>query len=97
MPRTATHYHIGSNIPGYLPDSDVYAVNTKRDATAAVADEVRRYRESEWDLPRSQRRTGHGSARNGYVKFKRTGDPYDLGIVFWWSACQDDCDLDQED
>jgi hypothetical protein len=88
MPRK--HYHVGHNVPGYSPD-DVYTVETKADAQRAVAEDVRRYRESEWDLPRSQRRTTHGSARQGYVKFERPGDAYDLGYAYWWSGpCFDD-------
>jgi hypothetical protein len=95
-----THYHVGHNMPGYSSD-DVYTVATKRDAQRAVADDVKRYRESEWDLPRRERRTASGSARDGYVKFERNGDPYDLGYIYWWSKCQcdegeheKDCDRD---
>ncbi len=90
------HYHVGSNVPGYLPEGDVYMVASKREARAAVASDVRRYRDEEADLPRAQRRTGHGSARDGYVKFERPGDAYDLGLIFWWQRCQDDCSEDSE-
>lgn len=87
------HYHVGSNTPGYLPEGDVYTVSTKRDAISALADHVKRYRESEYDLPRSQRRTGKGSAASGDVYFDRPGDAYDLGLHFWWTACtEDDCE-----
>lgn len=86
-----THYHVGSNVPGYLPEGDIYTVSSKKEAAAAVAIDVREYRDSQWDLPRQDRRVGHGSARDGYVHFERPGDSYDLGISFWWKACQDDC------
>ena len=92
-----THYHVGSNVPGYLPEGDTYTVSSKKAAAAAVADEVRRYRESEWDLPRNERRTGHGNSNDGYVHFKRPGDVYDLGISFWWQQCQEtDCESDDD-
>jgi hypothetical protein len=91
------HYHIGSNTPGYLPEGDVYIVSTKRDAIAAVADEARQYRAQEWDLPRDERRTASGSAKEGYIHFSRPNDAYDLGLSFWWNACQDDdCQEDTE-
>lgn len=90
-----THYHVGSNTPGYLPEGDVYTVTSKREAISAVAEEARRYRDEEYDLPRSQRRVGRGSARDGGVYFERPGDPYDLGIHFWWAVCDvPDCPED---
>lgn len=89
------HYHVGHNIPGYSSD-DTYRVETKADARKAVAEEVRRYRESEWDLPRSQRRTASGTARDGYVKFDRANDPYDQGYAYWWNACQEDCEEEND-
>jgi len=93
-----THYHVGSNMTTYSPEPDnVYTVTSKRDAQRALAEEARRYRESEYDLPRSERRTGHGSARDGYVHFIRPGDAYDLGLSFWWTACiETECESDGE-
>jgi hypothetical protein len=85
------HYHVGSNTPGYLPEGDVYQVSTKREAMAALADEARSYRAEQWDLPRYDRRTASGSAKDGYIHFSRPGDAYDLGLSFWWNECQDDC------
>lgn len=91
------HYHVGSNTPGYSPECDVMTATTKREATSLLADEIARYRDSEADLPRADRRTGHGSAKSGYVHFSRPGDPYDLGLSFWWSACdQSDCETDED-
>jgi hypothetical protein len=88
------HYHVGLDTPGYSPDLDnVYMASSKRTAIAMLAAEVRRYREDEWELPRNERRTGHGSARDGYVHFSRPGDAYDLGLSFWWQPCTDtDCE-----
>jgi hypothetical protein len=92
------HYHVGSNTPGYSPEGDVTTYSSKRYAALALAAEVRRYREDEWELPRSLRRTGHGSAADGYVKFERPNDSYDLGLVFWWSRCDaSDCADDGEE
>lgn len=36
------HYHVGYNMPGYLPEMDPYVVASKRAAISAVADEARR-------------------------------------------------------
>jgi hypothetical protein len=86
------HYHVGHNMPGYSAD-EVYAVTTKKEAISAVADEARRYRESELDIPRRDRRTGSGSAASGRIYFSRPGDSFDLGYIYWWSGpCWDtDC------
>ena len=84
------HYHVGNNIPGYLPDN-TYRVETKRDAQKALAEEVRRYRDEQWQQPSIYRRTGEGSAYRGDVFFKNRHAWHDLGIHFWWSVCQDDC------
>ena len=93
-----THYHVGSNTPGYLPEADVYTVSTKRDAMNALAYDVKRYIESEWDLPRGQRRTGKGSVKSGDVYFDRPGDAHDLGLHFWWTQCAEtDCELSDDD
>lgn len=97
MTRTL-HYHVGANTPGYLSDNETYTISTKRDAIAALADDVRRYRDQEYDLPRRNRRTGHGSAKSGYVHFERPGDVYDLGLSFWWARCSEpDCNPDGEE
>jgi hypothetical protein len=91
------HYHVGSNIPGYVSEGDLDTYSTKRDASRAVAEKARNYRDEEYDLPRSQRRVAHGTSKQGYVKFERPNDPYDLGLLFWWARCQEiDC-LPEED
>lgn len=92
------HYHVNSGMGGgYILDS--YAVETKRDAIRAVAEEARRYRESEWDLPRKDRRVGHGSGVEGRFVFVRPGDVYDLGYYFEWTGpCSEtDCQQPGED
>ena len=82
------HYHYGSNTPGYLSEGDIGTAFSKSAAILATTIEVRRYRESQYeDFDRRDRRTGHGSAKDGYVIFTRPGDPYDLGLVFWWERC----------
>jgi hypothetical protein len=91
------HYHVTINTPGYVAEDDPYIVTSKRAAAAAVADEARRYRESEWDLPRAERRTGRGSGKAGYIYFDRPGDPYDLGLAMSWTRCEDPgCEQDED-
>lgn len=90
------HYHVGQNIPGYMAD-DVYVVRTKKDAIQAVRETAKRYRESEWDLPRSERRASSGNAEHGAIYFWRIGDTYDLGWRIWWDACPlPDCNTEEE-
>lgn len=35
-----THYHVGYNMPGYMPEMDPYVVSSKRAAISAVKDEA---------------------------------------------------------
>ena len=35
------HYHIVSNVPGYMPDSEPYRVETKGEAISALVEEKR--------------------------------------------------------
>ena len=88
-----THYHVGSNTPGYLPEGDVYTIETEAGAIAALTDDVKRFRDDQYDMPRSQRRTSRDKPKDGRVYFTRPGDSYDLGLVFWWAQCtEDDCE-----
>jgi hypothetical protein len=92
------HFHVSSSVPGYLAECDDETVSSKREASRLVAERARQYREQEYDLPRSQRRTGSGSGKDGYILFGRPNDVYDLGLAFWWSRCEDDegCELGEE-
>lgn len=91
------HYHIAINVPGYLPEGEPYTVSSLRAARAPPADEARRYREGEWDLPRKDRRTASGSARDGYIHFERPNDSYDLGVAISWTKCWADSCRDEQD
>lgn len=45
--RTRTFYLVGSNMPGYLPDSDPYIVRTKRSAIQASREDAQRHYDDE--------------------------------------------------
>jgi hypothetical protein len=38
----ALHIHVGANIPGYLPESDVFCFDSVDDALSALRDELKR-------------------------------------------------------
>ena len=96
MATTRPHYHVQVNTPGYTPLGEGYVTTSKKWASAVLAAEARRYRDDERDLPRSQRRTGSGSAKDGYIYFSRPNDSYDLGVAMSWNACyEQDCKIDE--
>ena len=87
-----THYHVGQNTPGYLPESDVETFTNRKDAERAAA-ELKRY----YTMDSEQAYTVEGSARAGRIDITRKDDSWDLGTVIWIDAChRDDCDDPQE-
>ena len=87
------HYHIGQNIPGYMPMSDPYIVTTKRDAVAALIDEKERVLDSDMGFHDSPpRATLHcvGNARRDLSLFISDDSMiHDLGLSLWADVCTD--------
>lgn len=82
------HYHQGQNIPGYLPESDVYTFGSKRAANASALSAARWLRDDGYAVFGSQ---------GDYMAMRRPASDYDLGIHIWVSECIDsDCENDTE-
>jgi hypothetical protein len=81
-----SHFHIGENIPGYLPSHGPYVVDTESEAQAIVAQAVKDYLDEEADLPAADRRLPE-SGGDGLIVMQRPGDPTDQGYAYWWSRC----------
>lgn len=79
-----THYHVGHNMPGYLPESDVYYAPTKTFAVAILKEEKRHVLDSDYE----GELTFEGDAVKdmGYNMY-RNGE---LREVFWISQCSDE-------
>lgn len=74
-------YIVGSNMPGYLPDSDPYIVGTRRAAVMASRDEAQRALEADYDLDPADR--GRVTGRAGdywYVPAPGGGAQYHYWI-----------------
>ena len=92
------HFHVGVNVPGYMPDSDVATFETKRDAIAYLVD-------LKYDWLDRHAETLAGTGERDRIRF--TGDarrdqgyqveyldrPHHLGYVLWLVDCvETDCE-----
>jgi hypothetical protein len=90
------HYHVGQNIPGYLPESDVHVVETKRAAVALLVDTKRDILDNDigfHDSPPRATLRAYGNARRdmGY-HIEDTTKIFDLGLNLWADVCwESDC------
>lgn len=89
------HYHVGMNIPGYLPDGDVEVYTRRKDAERRAAEMKRQVLEDNWE-PEVDRWVASGSARSGDIWLERPDVTYDLGLHIWIHPCEDDCSLSAE-
>ena len=98
---TTRHYHVGYNMPGYMPEMDVYTVSSKRAAISAVADEARLLNSDPCDVE------AHNGRHGRYVKRGGNGDiwltrrepcGYGADLHVWYQECQDvTCSTDEDD
>lgn len=79
------HYHTGENVPGYLPEADVFTTTRLEDARGYARVIASEYRDV----------GGYavfGNSRDGYRVERRPASPYDLGVVIWVTECwEEDC------
>lgn len=84
------HFHVGYNMPGYLPEMDPYVVGSKRAAISAVTEEARRLNED----PCMD--DAHSGRHGPYVKRGGNGDIWltprpcagsGATIHVWYQAC----------
>ena len=99
--RERSHYHVGANIPGYLPEGEIYLCRTKEEAIALLKEEKERTLDSDaiFALEEGGRgRRFEGNAREdlSYYYVDRN-DPHDLGIYFWAMEClEEECQRELE-
>lgn len=78
------HYHVGHNMPGYLPEADVAYSPTKTFAIALLVEEKRRVLDSDYEG--EYRFEGSASTDLGYYLY-RSGE---LVEVYWANPCTDE-------
>lgn len=80
------HYHVGSNIAGYMPDSDVYTLRTKRDAISASLADARRHVEDSYQFEDDKPARMHGSQGDYWIDDGRSLDTH------YWISLRCDCE-----
>ena len=99
-----THWHVGQNIPGYLPESDVDYCATKAEAIRDLKERKNQWVEAGWqlsDLPDLNGQNqyaieGNAQTDLGYWITDRLGGWHHLGYVIWAIECNDE-DCEDED
>lgn len=83
MTYAKPHYHVGHNMPGYLPESEVSFAPTKTYAVELLKSEKEHWLAS--DMEGEYRFEGNAAQDLGYWVY-RDGD---LAQVFWAQSCHD--------
>lgn len=86
------HYHAGHNMPGYLPESDVYRFDTFEEAKLSTIYDIDRYGDYLFDCERHDDADNSSAIMedlnldNGPEWSDIVGD-----IAYWINQCDDDC------
>lgn len=92
-----THYHAGHNMPGYLPESDVYTCETFDKAKSATINDLEYYGDYLFDCERKNEADEQSaisvdlSLDNGPEWGAYVGD-----LFYWITPCNDNCDMESE-
>ena len=83
-----SHWHCGTNIPGYMPEGDIDTYRTQTEAITWLHDTKESILDDDWDDRHPNRRTMIGNARHdlGYW-YVNNHDPHDLGLHIWADMC----------
>lgn len=83
------HFHVGYNMPGYLPEMDPYIVGSERAAVGAVNREVRFLNEGECGEPSHDGKHGPYRVSGGDGDYYLTPRPCADGAELhaWYQAC----------
>lgn len=90
-----SHFHVGMNVPGYMPESDIDIAETKSDAIALLVERKRSILEDHYTLgDDSDSIRVAGDARRDLGYFVTYPDRrYHLGLVIWATECHEtDCE-----
>lgn len=104
MPR---HYHVGKNIPGYLPESDVDIASDADEAKRLLIAEIDSFGDSLFEIGEKDLADASSSemqdlnltdVTDGYSTTLRTSSSeHDLGMAFWINPCDEEgCDEDDD-
>lgn len=94
------HYHVGSNVEGYMPESEVWTVSSKRAAISSAYEDAKRHYDEAyyWELTPEQRKaedvrkpTLRGSQGDYWVNDGRS-----LDFHYWVSGPCDCEDISEE-
>lgn len=96
----STHYHIGQNTPGYMPEGDAYTTRTKTAAREVLKEDkehaLSSYREMADES--GDKVTIVGNAREMWYHITSTAYMYDLGLSLWVNECdEDECEHELEE
>ena len=104
------HYHVGHNIPGYLPESDVYYAEDALTAKSVLISDIDYAGDSIFDVGEDEDERGLAdeysaamedlnltNVTDGYsVTLPTSTSKWDLGIAYWLAPCDEDCEDDDE-
>ena len=96
------HYHIITNMSGYMPGGDPYVISSKRAAQRAVAHEAREQLSDfraglDDNAPREDQPYKWGRASDGMIWVYRDRHDTTIPIACWYQLCADDCDAGEDD
>lgn len=84
------HYHVGYNMPGYMPDPDsVHTVGSKRQAAASIMSDVEAYQDMDCIEHGYDHKPYHkaGRAKDGDVWLTPRECIGGSDFHFWYQAC----------
>lgn len=89
------HFHAGHNMPGYLPESDVYTFETFEGAKLSTIDDIDRYGDYLFDCERHDD-ADESSAIMQDLNLESGPEwgAYIGDLYYWISPCTDDCDME---
>lgn len=94
---TITHFHTGHNMPGYLPESDVFQAETFDEAKACLMEEMQWAAESLYDVNEP---IGADELEGAQRDLNGSDGPEwgDIagGLSWWIVPCTDDCNLEED-
>lgn len=105
------HYHYGHNVAGYLPESDVFAVETAEEARAGLADDLKferdglDYAPADEDSQALYDSLGEAldelntaaDVSQGFSTYTSDGGEHRIPTAWWIQPCYEtDCELESE-
>lgn len=94
---TTTHYHVGHNMPGYLPESDVYICESFDQAKQVTIDDIDSYGDHLFDCERlDEADQASGAMEDLNLESGPDWGAYVGDLYYWIEGCSSDCDMEEE-